>query len=135
MPGRRKKTPSTATLLGAEPQLFVRDLQVSIDFYREKLGFAVAFTYGEPPFYGQVCRDTARLNLRQLDEPAIEPSLQKRAELLSASITVDDVARLCAEFAAADAPFQQELRTQPWGARTFVIADPDGNLILFAGAA
>ena len=26
------------------------------------------------------------------------------------------------------------LRAEPWGARTFIVADPDGNLILFASA-
>jgi catechol 2,3-dioxygenase-like lactoylglutathione lyase family enzyme len=25
------------------------------------------------------------------------------------------------------------LRTEPWGARTFIVKDPDGNLIAFAG--
>ncbi|OCP36555.1 hypothetical protein BC360_04025 [Ensifer sp. LC163] len=27
------------------------------------------------------------------------------------------------------------LRTEPWGARNFIVLDPDGNLILFAGPA
>jgi hypothetical protein len=25
------------------------------------------------------------------------------------------------------------LKEEPWGARTFIVLDPDGNLILFAG--
>jgi len=28
--------------------------------------------------------------------------------------------------------FAQTLRNEPWGARTFIVRDPDGNLILFA---
>ena len=43
---------SKSTLLAAEPQLFVADISVSTEFYSTKLGFSVAFTYGEPPFYG-----------------------------------------------------------------------------------
>jgi uncharacterized glyoxalase superfamily protein PhnB len=31
--------------------------------------------------------------------------------------------------------FQQALKKEPWGAKTFVVADPDENLILFAGPA
>ncbi len=120
-------------LLAAEPQLFVADLGASCEFYTKKLGFAVAFTYGEPAFYGQVFRDGARLNLRQLDEPAIRPGLQEREHLLSATITVEDAEPLFLEFERAGVGFQQTLRTEPWGARTFVVADPDGNLILFAG--
>jgi uncharacterized glyoxalase superfamily protein PhnB len=34
---------------------------------------------------------------------------------------------------AAGVRFHQTLRTEPWGARTFIVRDPEGNLILFAG--
>ena len=120
-------------LLAAEPQLFVADVGASCEFYTKKLGFTVAFTYGEPPFYGQVFRDGARLNLRHLDEPAIRPELQDREHLLSASITLGDAKPLFLEFQAAGVVFHQVLKTEPWGARTFIVRDPDGNLILFAG--
>ena len=53
---------SRPAMLSAEPQLFVADIAVSTQFYTNKLGFSVAFTYGDPPFYGQVFRDGARLN-------------------------------------------------------------------------
>jgi len=119
------------TLLAAEPQLFVADIATSCEFYTKKLGFSVAFTYGEPPFYGQVFRDGARLNLRHLDEPAIRPEL--RGHVLSASITLDDAKPLFLEFQAAGVIFHQVLKTEPWGARTFIVGDPDRNLILFAG--
>ena len=56
------------TLVAAEPQLYVRDIAASSEFYSRMLGFSVAFTYGEPPFYAQVFRDGARLNLRQVDD-------------------------------------------------------------------
>ena len=120
-------------LTGAEPQLYVRDLAASSDFYVRKLGFAVAFIYGEPPFYGQVVRDGARLNLRSVDTPVIDPDRRDSDQLLAASITLDDVQALVREYEARGVEFAQPLRSQPWGARTFVIRDPDGNLILFAG--
>jgi catechol 2,3-dioxygenase-like lactoylglutathione lyase family enzyme len=125
------ETQSKPILLAEEPQLFVADIGASCEFYTKKLGFAVAFTYGEPPFYGQVFRDGARLNLRHLDEPAFRPEL--RGDLLSASIVLDDAKPLFLEFQAAGVVFHQGLKTEPWGARTFIVCDPDGNLILFAG--
>ena len=124
---------SKPTLLAAEPQLFVSDVAASCEFYTKKLGFTVAFIYGEPPFYGQVFRDGARLNLRFLPEPAINPELRDKEHLLSASITLDDAKPLFLEFQTAGVVFQQALKTEPWGARTFIVRDPDGNLILFAG--
>jgi catechol 2,3-dioxygenase-like lactoylglutathione lyase family enzyme len=120
-------------LVAAEPQLFVADVATSCEFYVQKLGFAVAFTYGEPPFYAQVLRDGVSLNLRFLAEPAIDPERREREGLLSATITLVDAEPLCREFATAGVVFHQTLRTEPWGARTFIVSDPDGNLILFAG--
>ena len=52
---------SRPALHAAEPQLFVADFAASCAFHTSKLGFAVAFTYGEPPFYAQVFRDGAGL--------------------------------------------------------------------------
>jgi len=124
---------SKPALLAAEPQLFVADIAASTEFYTGKLGFAAAFTYGKPPFYGQVFRDGARLNLRCLPTPVIDPQLRDSEHLLSASITLDDAKPLFLEFQAAGVEFHQALKTEPWGARTFIVRDPDGNLILFSG--
>jgi hypothetical protein len=55
-------------------------------------------------------------------------------DMLAASISVDDVAALYAEFQTAHVAFHQELRTEEWRARTFIVRDPDGNLLLFAGS-
>ena len=129
-----QKPASQPILLDAQPQLFVSDIQAACDFYSQKLGFALAFIYGEPPFYAQVARGAARLNLRHIEMPAFHPELRKReSDILSATITADDVKALFLEYTANGAPFHQPLRLEPWGARTFIICDPDGNLIAFAG--
>lgn len=69
----RTGTLPMTTLVAAEPQLYVRDIAASSAFYSRMLGFSVAFVYGDPPFYGQVVRDGARLNLRQVDHPPTGP--------------------------------------------------------------
>src|ERR1051326_5565390 len=43
-------------ITAAEPQLLVADVRASCDFFSQKLGFKIAFVYGDPPFYGQVMR-------------------------------------------------------------------------------
>ena len=133
-----KSSPSKATIVSAEPQLFVTDLQKSCDFFREKLGFSLVFSYGEPPYYAQMSRDAARLNLRCVEQPVIESAVRDREELLSVSMTVataDEIKLLFLEFQSAGVAFHQTLKKQPWGARNFVVKDPDGNLLLFAGPA
>jgi catechol 2,3-dioxygenase-like lactoylglutathione lyase family enzyme len=121
-----------ASLHSAEPQLFVSDIQRSCDFFTRRLGFTVVFLYGKPPFYGQVGRDGARLNLRHVDAPLVDQALREREDYLSALITVDEVTQLYEEFQRAGVPFHQALRKEPWGAETFIVKDPDGNLLLFA---
>jgi uncharacterized glyoxalase superfamily protein PhnB len=131
-------TISKPTIVAAEPQLFVTDIKRSCEFFREKLGFTVVFSYGKPPYYAQVSRDTARLNLRYVEQPVIESMVRDREELLSASMTVataDEIKLLFLEFQSAGVTFHQTLKKQPWGARNFVVKDPDGNLLLFAGPA
>ena len=128
----RTGTSAMPTLVAAEPQLYVRDIVASCEFYSRMLGFSVAFIYGEPPFYAQVFRDGARLNLRQVDEPVIA-ARRDADQLLAASITLEDAKPLFLEYQKAGIDFAQPLRNEPWGARTFVVRDPDGNLILFAG--
>ena len=91
-------------------------------------------SYGEPAFYAQVFRDGGRVNLRQVGGPVFDSGFRDReVDALSAILTLDDADLLFAEFEAAGAPFHQTVRTEPWGARTFIVRDPDGNLIAFAG--
>jgi catechol 2,3-dioxygenase-like lactoylglutathione lyase family enzyme len=125
-------------LTGVEPQLFVSDIKRTCDFFAQRLGFEVVFVYGEPPFYGQVMRDGARLNLRCLDAPVFDAARREREILLSATMTVDtadDIARLFAEYTSAGVSFHQTLETQDWGTKDFIVRDPDGNLLCFAGPA
>jgi catechol 2,3-dioxygenase-like lactoylglutathione lyase family enzyme len=122
-----------ATILSSEPQLFVSDLDAALAFYAGKLGFHIAFSYGEPAFYAQVVRGGGRLNLRRVEGPVFDGTFRAREEdALSATLTLDDAAPLFREFEAAEVPFHQALRIERWGARTFIVRDPDGNLIAFA---
>ncbi|MBV8699866.1 MAG: VOC family protein [Bradyrhizobium sp.] len=137
LPGMQADTPLRAFLTVAEPQLFVADIKAACDFF-VKLGFAIEFTYGEPPYYAQVKRDAARLNLRCVKQPVIDPVLRDREELLAASLTVAtaaEIKQLAEEFEAAGVVFFQPLKREPWDALDFIVRDLDGNLLLFAGPA
>jgi catechol 2,3-dioxygenase-like lactoylglutathione lyase family enzyme len=135
-------TPTAASaspdLQAAEPNLVVRDFAVSRAFFVEKLGFEPVFAYGEPPFYGQLRRGAAAVNLRLVRDPVFVEGVREREEILGASFslgTAADIKALFLEFQAAGVDFFQSLRQEPWGARTFIVRDPDGNLLLFAGPA
>lgn len=132
------QTTTRPVITAVAAELFVSDIQASCEFFTRKLGFTVVYVYGEPPFYGQVKRDAARLNLKHMDRPVIDPALREREQLLSADMgvdTADAIKQLYLEFQQAGVEFQQTLMRQPWGAKNFVVRDPDGNLLLFAGPA
>ncbi len=123
---------SSTAFKRAEPQLFTTDLVRSLTYYNEKLGFETKFAYGDPPFYAQVGRGEAHINLRWVELLPFDPAARGQDDLLAATICVESIKELFLDYQAKGADFKQTLRTEPWGARTFIIADPDGNLVLFA---
>jgi uncharacterized glyoxalase superfamily protein PhnB len=137
-PHQAEQSVPVPVLTSTEAHLFVADITASCDFYADKLGFKVAFVYGDPPFYGQVTCDHARLNLRVVGEPVFAGDIREREHLLSASLTVataEKIKQLFVSYQAVGVRFHQTLKKEPWGARTFTVLDPDGNLILFASPA
>jgi len=134
------KTSITATpaLNAAKPNLFVADFEAACAFYTEKLGL----------------RDRVHLRRAALLRPdparsgAAEPTadpptgLRRRHPRARGALgRLDDRGQrrrdraLFAEFQAAGVDFFRALKQEPWGARTFIVRDPDGNLLLFAGTA
>lgn len=116
------------TLLEAvNPVLPCRDVQASITFYTEKLGFTVSFQDADDPRYAGVARDRVEIHLRWHD-----PSSWDRVERPNIRFAVCDVEHLYSQFQplgvfAADT----NLRDTHFGTREFGFFDPDGNLLTF----
>lgn len=120
-------------LIAAEPQLFVPELSAACAFYVDRLGFTLMFMHGDPPFYAQVRRGGACLNLRHTDGEVFAQDLREReANALSATVTVHGIEALARTFDAAGVEWHQRLKREIWGAQTFILRDPGGNLIAFA---
>jgi catechol 2,3-dioxygenase-like lactoylglutathione lyase family enzyme len=126
------------TLTGCEPSIFTADFARARRFYIDVLGFRMETAWGEPPFYGILSRGAVRIALRHVDEPVFADDVRAREQLLSASFTVASgqaLEGLFAEFSARGADVAQPLKDEAWDARTFILRDPDGNLLLFAAPA
>jgi catechol 2,3-dioxygenase-like lactoylglutathione lyase family enzyme len=128
----RQAAEASPRLLVGYAQVFVTDVSAAARFYTEKLAFAVEYLYGEPPFYGLLSRDGVGINLRHVDEPVLDRSREK--DLLSVSVVVEGVKALFLEFQDRGVEMAQRLKRQPWGASDFIVRDPFGNLLCFAGA-
>jgi hypothetical protein len=77
-----KPTNTTPVLTATEAVIYVADFKRARDYYLAKLRFTVEFTYGDPPFYGLVARDRARLCLRLVCEPVFVGDIREREQLL-----------------------------------------------------
>jgi uncharacterized glyoxalase superfamily protein PhnB len=116
------------------PQFFTTNMDATLAYYRDKLGFACVGAWQDPPTYALVARDERRIHFRFADPPT--PSADKYdGELLDAYLTVDDVDGLYAEYAARGVEFARALGDTPWRSREFVVRDCDGRLLAFGSAA
>jgi hypothetical protein len=88
----------------SEPEVYVADFDAARNFYTGKLGFEVVFTYGEPPFYGQMRRERALLNIRLICEPVFVGDVREREELVSAGFTLGSAAAIRELFAEYQRP-------------------------------
>ena len=120
----------TLRLTRSVPVIFVGNVQASAEFFRDTLGFSIDFLHGHPAFYGSVSRDSACVHLKFVHEPVLAVGAQDRDGFITAFIEVENVEALYAEYVAAGATFDQELKNQPWG-RDFIVRDADGNGICF----
>jgi catechol 2,3-dioxygenase-like lactoylglutathione lyase family enzyme len=120
-----------ATLVGAVPILFVRDVEAAAAFYKAKLAFHIDFLHGKPPFYGSVSRDRACLHLRFVHQTNFAELAAREDSLILATIEVANVKALFQEYEARRVDFAQRLVRQAWGGLDFHVRDPDGNVISF----
>jgi catechol 2,3-dioxygenase-like lactoylglutathione lyase family enzyme len=118
-------------LCAAYPMIFVADVTKAADYYRNKLGFKVAYLYGDPPFYGMMTRDGAGLHFRHVCKNPVD---RTEDDLLATAIPVKGVKALFLEFKKKGVEFHQTLKAQPWGSTDFIVKDIDGNLLCFASA-
>ena len=132
-PTQTKSKSPTPRLTRAVPVIFVANVEASAEFFRNTLGFSIDFLHGKPPFYGSVSRHGACVHLKFVHEPVLTVGAQDRDGFIVAFIQVENVKALYAEYLAAGAGFDQKLKKQAWGGRDFIVRDPDGNGLCFAG--
>jgi len=131
--GSNPTVPAASMLTKAIPVVFVSDVRVAAEFYRDKLGFAIDFLHGHPAFYASVSRDAAHIHLRFVPQPAFVPGLREQEQLLSAFVAVANVKGLFTEYETRNVLFVHRLKKEPWGQSSFIVRDPDGNWLCFAG--
>ena len=110
------------------PVLQVADLDRSLAFYRDQLGFDLEFAY--EGFYASVTRDGCRIHLNRSAPLERDQRAFEAAEHLDACFGVEDAESLANAFALSGATFSVKLRSMPYG-REFYVRDPDGYILGF----
>ena len=122
-----RKQPETLRLRDVTPSLTVNDLQASVAWYRDVLGFTVAEEYQrDGKVMGvRLIAGSATFLLGQ-DDFAKGRDRQKGLGLRLYCETGQDVDQLAAAIKGRGGKLSQEPTDQPWGARDFAVVDPDG---------
>ena len=115
------------------PFFIVSNVEQTIAFYRDRLGFAA--TFQEPqrnPFFAIVVRDGAQLFVKSHDGIAPLPNHKRHAWMRwDAYVTAPDPDALAAEFAGRGATFSAPLKDTHDALRGFEVSDPDGYVLFF----
>ena len=129
---RPRRQPETLRLRKLTPMFTATDLQRSMAFYRDVLGFVI----------GDEWRETGELSGCEIHAGAITFMLNQddfkkgrdRQKGVGTRIwchTAQNLDQLAAEIKARGGALDQEPQDMPWGDRVFMISDPDGFKLTF----
>jgi predicted enzyme related to lactoylglutathione lyase len=122
-----------ARLTSLAPQFLVDDLDGAIAFYRDVLGFQFAEPWGG--FYAIGRRDGLELHLKEAPKNPAERDHRRNNEHLDAYCGVEGIDAFYEACVARGANIIKPLAPTAWGTRDFYLADPEGYIIGFGGAA
>ena len=124
---QRRQEPETLRLRAVEPSFTVNDLERSVRFYTDVLGFIVTerWTNGGVLRGVRLTAGVCQLALAQ-DDWAKGRDRKKGEGVRIWCKTEQDVDALAARISAAGGPLTEEPRDLPWGGRSLSVDDPDG---------
>jgi catechol 2,3-dioxygenase-like lactoylglutathione lyase family enzyme len=121
------------TTTAISPCLIVSDVDRTIAFYRDKLGFETTFREPEPdPFFAIIVRDGAQLLVKSDRDVAPLPNSKRHPFMRwDAFVYAPDPDALAADFVDHGATFSAPLADTHDGLRGFELTDPDGYVLFF----
>jgi catechol 2,3-dioxygenase-like lactoylglutathione lyase family enzyme len=118
---------------GISPFFIVSNVDQTIAFYRDKLGFEMRLREPETaPFFAIIGRDGAQILVKSDKDVSPLPNAQRHPSMRwDAFVYAADPDALAAEFADRGAAFSAPLADTHDGLRGFEICDPDGYVLFF----
>jgi uncharacterized glyoxalase superfamily protein PhnB len=127
-----RRQPETLRLRTVNPALTASDLQRSIAWYRDVLGFTVGERWDEAGrvMGVEILAGAVRFMLNQ-DDFKKGRDRKKGEGMRLRCHTVQDIDKLAAQIQARGGVLDQGPKDMPWGERVFAISDPDGFKLSF----
>jgi catechol 2,3-dioxygenase-like lactoylglutathione lyase family enzyme len=121
------------TTTAISPSFIVSNVDQTIAFYRDKLGFETRFRQPDrDPFFAIIGRDGAQIFIKSEKDIMPVPNSKRHPHMrLDAFVYAPDPDALAAEFADHGATFSVPLKDTHDGLRGFEIRDPDGYVLFF----
>ena len=125
-----------AEIAGISPFFIVNHVPTSLAFYRDQLGFEIAYEGPEPDdiFFGIVRRGGAQILMKAIGVapvPNYTRDVKQGIARWDAFVIVPDPDALAAEYASRNIQFFQPLKDTHDGLRGFEVKDADGYLLFF----
>ena len=122
-------------LLGASPVFQVADVAATMRWYEQNLGFeAFPFPSNPPHAFGILVRDGIEIMLQRVEgREKLDVYRERPGGVWHAYLRVEGVEMLYQEVRARpEVVLVEPLKRQPYGDTEFVVADPDGHIVVFS---
>ena len=118
---------------GISPFFIVADMNATLAFYRDRLGFEVTFVAESPgdPYFAIVRRDRAMIMLKAVEAPPLPNPRRDASARWDAYLDVPDPDALAAELGSRGISFSVPLQDTHDGLRGFELEDVNGYVLFF----
>src|SRR5205085_9738953 len=112
------------------PHLPVKNLRLTLDYYRNQLGFSEEWNFGDKD--GGIQRDELRILFAE--DSTFTEEINNNRHRLPLMWFVDNIEEIYIEFKNRDIQLSEDLRLHPYGLREFAFVDINGYYIRVAEA-
>lgn len=122
------ETDDLPVLMHLEPVLAVKDIDATIDYWMNVLGFPSRWKWGDPPVHGGVSRDGIQVQFSLNPEAA-----ETKKDYLW--IRVKNIRKLYESHQKKEVEIVEELSIKPWGMSEYVVKEINGHYLCFSDTA